>query len=33
MQTQTPEVKSLPAWQRPVITRIDISQVTLSRSL
>ena len=33
MQTQTTETKSLPAWQRPVITHIDISRVTLATSL
>ena len=32
MQTQTPETKTLPTWQRPVITHIDISRVTLSTS-
>ena len=30
MQNQTTETKSLPTWQRPVITRIDISQVTMA---
>ena len=29
MQNQTTETKSLPTWQRPVITRIDISRVTM----
>ena len=31
MQT-TPETKTLPTWQRPTITRIDISTVTLATS-